>query len=106
MTNDTSHTDPLKTPSGHEAQQNGQPATPIAGIDEAALAGSPKASKLIGSKVYKGDTSIGQIEDVLVDLDHGTSTAFILSLGGFLGIGEKLVAVPVSQIKVGAMQAS
>ena len=104
MTNDTSHTDPLKTPSGHEAQQNSrQPTTPIAGIDEAALAGSARASKLIGSKVYKGDTSIGQIEDALVDLDHGTSTAFILSLGGgLLGIGKKLVAVPVSQIKVGS----
>jgi sporulation protein YlmC with PRC-barrel domain len=103
MTNETSHPDPLKTPSGHEAQQNGrQPTTPIAGIDEAVLAGSARASKLIGSKVYKGDTSIGQIEDVLVDLDHGTSTAFILSLGGFLGIGKKLVAVPVSQIKVGS----
>ncbi len=104
MTNDTSHTDPLKTPSGHEAQQNGQPTTPIAGIDEAALTGSARASKLIGSKVYKGDTSIGQIEDVLVDLDYGTSTAFILSLGGggLLGIGKKLVAVPVSQIKVGS----
>jgi len=103
MTNDTSLTDPLKTPSGHEAQQNGQPTTPIAGIDEAALAGSARASKLIGSKVYKGDTSIGQIEDVLFDLDRGTSTAFILSLGGaLLGIGKKLVVVPVSQIKVGS----
>ena len=110
MTNDTSHTDPLKTPSGsgpgHEAQQNGQRTTPIAGIDEAALAGSSRASRLIDSKVYKGDTSIGEIEDVLVDLDHGTSTAFILSLGGLLGIGKRLVAVPVSQIKVGSEAAS
>jgi len=56
---------------------------------------------LIGSKVYKGDTSIGQIEDVLADLGHSTVTAVILSVGGFLGIGDKLVAVPVNQIKVG-----
>ena len=63
---------------------------------------SARASKLIGSKVYKGDTSIGQIEDVLVDLDHATVTAMILSVGGFLGIGDKLVAVPVNQIKVGS----
>ena len=101
MTNDTSHADPLKTPSG-QTQRNGRPTTPIAGIDEAALAGSARASRLIGSKVYKGDTSIGEIEDVLVDLDNGTSTAFILSMGGLLGIGKKLVAVPVSQIKVGS----
>jgi len=78
-----------------------QAMTPISGIDDAALAGSARASKLIGSKVYKGDTSIGQIEDVLVDLDHASVTAVILSVGGFLGIGDKLVAVPVNQLKVG-----
>ena len=77
-----------------------QAATPISGIDTAALAGNARASKLIGSNVYKGDTSIGKIEDVLVDLDHATVTAVILSVGGFLGIGDKLVAVPVNQIKV------
>jgi sporulation protein YlmC with PRC-barrel domain len=76
--------------------------TPIAGIDEAALARSARASKLIGNKVYKGDTSIGQIEDVLIDLDHATTAALILSVGGFLGMGDKLVAVPVTQVKVGS----
>lgn len=79
-----------------------QATMPIAGIDHAALAGSARTSKLIGSRVYKGDTSIGQIEDVLVDLDHATVTAVILSVGGFLGMGDKLVAVPVNQIKVGS----
>jgi sporulation protein YlmC with PRC-barrel domain len=86
---------------GHPQQAQTQAMTPISGIDDVALAGSARASKLIGSKVYKGDTSIGQIEDVLVDLDHATVTAVILSVGGFLGIGDKLVAVPVNQIKVG-----
>jgi hypothetical protein len=33
------------------------------------LAGSGRVSRLIGSNVYKGDTFIGKIEDVLVDLD-------------------------------------
>ncbi|MBV8893282.1 MAG: PRC-barrel domain-containing protein [Acidobacteria bacterium] len=78
-----------------------QAATPIPGIDDAAFAGSARASKLIGSKVYTGDTPIGQIEDVLVTLDHATVTAVILSVGGFLGIGDKLVAVPSKQIRVG-----
>jgi sporulation protein YlmC with PRC-barrel domain len=77
-----------------------QTVTPIAGIDDATLARSARASKLIGNKVYKGDTSIGQIEDVLIDLDHATTTALILSVGGFIGIGDKLVAVPVTQIKL------
>ena len=78
-----------------------QATIPVFGIDDAALAGSARASKLIGSKVYTGDTSIGQIEDVLVTLDRATVTGVILSVGGFLGIGDKLVAVPVDQIKLG-----
>jgi sporulation protein YlmC with PRC-barrel domain len=77
-------------------------ATPVAGIDLAAMAKSARATKLIGNKVYKGDTSIGQIEDVLVDLDGATVSAVILSVGGFLGVGDKLVAVPVTQIKIGS----
>ena len=84
-----------------ESPAKAQATTPIFGIDDAAFAGSARASKLIGSKVYTGDTSIGQIEDVLVSLDHATVTAVILSVGGFLGIGDKLVAVPVKQIRVG-----
>ena len=79
-----------------------QATAPPAGIENAALAGSARASKLIGSTVYKGDTSIGQIEDVLVDLDKATVRAMIVSVGGFLGMGDKLVAVPVNQIKVGS----
>ena len=79
-----------------------QETTPISGIDEAAYAGSARASKLIGSKVYKGDTSIGSIEDVLVNLQDSHVSAVILSVGGFLGMGDKLVAIPVSQLKVGS----
>ena len=75
---------------------------PIPGIDQASMARSARASKLVGSKVYKGDASIGQIEDVLVDLERATVPAVILSVGGFLGLGHKLVAVPANQIKVGS----
>lgn len=93
----------LLTAAHAQAQTTKPPAaTPIAGIDDAALAKGARASKIIGAKVYKGDTSIGQIDDVLVDLDHATAAAVILSVGGFLGIDEKLVAVPVTAIKVGA----
>ena len=85
-----------------ESPSTPQATTPIAGIDNTALAGSARASKLIGSKVYQGDSTVGQIEDVLVDLDRSTLLAVVLSVGGFLGVGEKLVAVPVNQIKVGS----
>jgi PRC-barrel domain len=72
-----------------------QETTPISGIDGAAYAGSARASGLIGSKVYKGDTSIGSIEDVLVNVNDARVSAVILSVGGFLGMGDKLVAIPL-----------
>ena len=87
--------------SQNESAAKTQSTTPISGIDDSALAGSARASKLIGSKVYTSDTSIGQIEDVLVTLDRATVAGVILSVGGFLGIGDKLVAVPVNRIRVG-----
>ncbi len=70
------------------------------GIDDAAIASSARASKIIDATIYKGATSIGKIDDVLVDFDHGAVSAVVLSVGGFLGIGDKLVAVPSNQIKV------
>jgi sporulation protein YlmC with PRC-barrel domain len=43
------------------------------------------------------DTKIGEIKDVLVSKD-GKISAFIVSAGGFLGVGEKDVAVPFDQV--------
>jgi sporulation protein YlmC with PRC-barrel domain len=89
--------------------QQAQPNTPSApnsqstvppGIDDAAMASSARASKIIGATIYKGNTSIGKIDDVLVDLDRGSVSAVVLSVGGFLGMGDKLVAVPPYQNKV------
>ena len=39
---------------------------------------------------------------VLVTLDSGTIPAIIIPVGGFLSVGEKPVAIPVNQIKVGS----
>ena len=44
------------------------------------------------------DSKIGEIMDVLVDRD-GKATALIVGVGGFLGIGEKDVAVPFDAVK-------
>jgi hypothetical protein len=43
------------------------------------------------------DAKIGEITDVLVGKD-GKVQAFIVSVGGFLGVGEKDVAVPFSAV--------
>jgi sporulation protein YlmC with PRC-barrel domain len=43
------------------------------------------------------DSKIGEVKDVLVNHD-GKIDAFIVAVGGFLGIGEKDVAVPFDAI--------
>jgi sporulation protein YlmC with PRC-barrel domain len=44
------------------------------------------------------DVKIGAVEDVLVDRD-GKIVAFIVAVGGFLGMGEKDVAVPFDAVQ-------
>jgi sporulation protein YlmC with PRC-barrel domain len=59
-----------------------------------------RTSKVVGATVYNDqDQSIGKIDDILVSRDDKTSTA-VISVGGFLGVGSKLVAVPYDQLKV------
>jgi len=43
------------------------------------------------------DSKIGEISDVLVNKE-GKIDAFIVSVGGFLGVGEKDVAVPFASV--------
>lgn len=43
------------------------------------------------------DETIGEVRDVLIDED-GEITALIIGVGGFLGLGEKNVAVPFDAV--------
>ncbi|GAB0115993.1 PRC-barrel domain-containing protein [Acidisoma sp. 7E03] len=61
--------------------------------------GNWRSSELVGATVYNDDgKSIGTISDLLVSSDGQVSQA-ILSVGGFLGIGSKLVSEPFSKLK-------
>ena len=52
-----------------------------------------RASKLIGATVTGPDNArIGDINDVVLD-SNGNTTAVVIGVGGFLGVGEKEVAV-------------
>jgi len=61
-----------------------------------------RASKLIGMDVKnaQGD-KLGKIDDVVVDIDNERAAYVVLSSGGALGIGDKMVAVPAASFKVG-----
>jgi hypothetical protein len=59
-----------------------------------------RASKLIGASVVgPDDKSIGDINDVLIGRDGGVD-AVVVGVGGFLGIGEKNVAIPFDALNV------
>ncbi|MCV9963012.1 PRC-barrel domain-containing protein [Pararhizobium sp. BT-229] len=62
--------------------------------------GQIAASTYIGQSVYNAaDESIGEINDVIFTQD-GSVEAAVIGVGGFLGIGEKNVAVPLDTISV------
>ena len=57
------------------------------------------ASELIGTRVVSANNeSIGDINDVIVDR-NGQAMAAVIGVGGFLGIGEKDVAVPFKSLE-------
>jgi len=53
------------------------------------------ASTLDGNKVYSADdVHVGSIKDIMLDVSTGRIAYAVLSSGGFLGMGDKLVAIP------------
>jgi sporulation protein YlmC with PRC-barrel domain len=72
----------------------------LAKVDVQKLSAGYRASKVIGSSVLN-DTNeiIGKIDDLLVSPD-GKAPFVVLSIGGFLGIGARLVVVPYDSLKL------
>jgi sporulation protein YlmC with PRC-barrel domain len=61
--------------------------------------GDWRASKIVGLNVYNDNNeSIGSINDLLTD-KSGSIKVAVISVGGFLGVGSHLVAVPFDKIK-------
>ena len=59
-----------------------------------------RTSKIVGSKVYNdANENIGSVEDIVIKPD-GSMDEVVLSVGGFLGVGSKYVAVPFTDLKV------
>ncbi|SHG46472.1 PRC-barrel domain-containing protein [Massilia sp. CF038] len=53
------------------------------------------ADTLIGDNVVNGqDENLGDIKEIMLDMRTGQVAYAVLSFGGFLGMGEKLFAVP------------
>ena len=58
------------------------------------------SSKIVGLSVYNENSKdIGEIKDIALN-QNGQTEAYILSVGGFLGMGDHYVAVSPSAVKI------
>lgn len=85
-----------------------QAADPVAGgsimavnVDIVATTGF-RASKLLGSDIYNDNgEKIGKLDDFIVGSDENISVA-VLAIGGMLGMGARMVAVPAELFETNA----
>ena len=74
-----------------------QAAAPIVIVDIAVVGKGYRVSKLMGHDVLNDkNESVGTIDDFIIGRDKVLFS--ILQVGGFLGIGSRLVAVPYSSL--------
>jgi sporulation protein YlmC with PRC-barrel domain len=71
----------------------------LAAVDSASMRDARRASRVIGAAVYnENNESIGEVDDIVLPGNGGAPVA-VVSVGGFLGIGAKLVAVPYERLR-------
>ncbi len=61
-----------------------------------------RGDQIVGKDLYMADgTEIGEIDNVVISED-GKQAAAVVGVGGFLGLGERDVAIPLDQISMNA----
>lgn len=76
-----------------------QPIVPLT-FDMSQLQQAYRASKIIGvTVVNEADETVGSIDDLLINRNDNVPYA-VLSVGGFLGVGNKFVAVPYKSLHI------
>lgn len=69
-------------------------------------AGEWLAHRLVGTKVLNAQAEeIGEIKEIVINA-KGQTTGVVIGVGGFLGIPEKLIGVPFSDVQIGDVVAS
>lgn len=62
------------------------------------------AETLIGNDVYSRQAEkLGEVKEIMLDMRTGRISYAVLSFGGFLGMGEKLFAIPWSALTLDTM---
>ena len=81
------------------ALAQGKPQT-LTKLQATEVATGYRSSKIIGSEVYNESSEvIGKVDDLIVTPKDRVVYA-IVSIGGFLGMGDRLVAVPYERLTV------
>ena len=89
----------LLAPVAYAAETPAAPGATAAQADTGAYHGDWRASKIVGVNVYNNNNeNVGSINDLLMD-KSGAIKAVVIGVGGFLGMGEHLVAVSFDKIK-------
>lgn len=69
-------------------------------VDPSTLATGYRSSKIVGSTVVNdANETVGTIDDIIIT-PTGQAPYVILSVGGFLGIGTRYVALPFTALKI------
>jgi sporulation protein YlmC with PRC-barrel domain len=77
------------------------PKAPVPGQILVQDANTILAKELIGQTVYAPDKAkIGSISDLILSKDGRTVEGFVIGVGGFLGMGEKSVAMKLDRLKM------
>lgn len=73
--------------------------TQITVIEPAQIMKGYRASKIVGATLTnENNETVGKIDDLVIRADDKVVVA-IVSVGGFLGVGDRLVAVPYESIQ-------
>ncbi|HLJ21956.1 MAG TPA: PRC-barrel domain-containing protein, partial [Stellaceae bacterium] len=88
-------------PTPPASAQTAPPSTAaLSGADMKDLGGGVRASKVIGSTVVNDQNeTVGKIDDLILSGSGAQEPVAVLSVGGFLGVGSKLVAIRYDELK-------
>jgi sporulation protein YlmC with PRC-barrel domain len=90
---------PAQRAPGAEQQQSA-PKQPVTGQILVQEENTILARDIIGQTVYAPDkTKIGNVSDLILSKDAKSVEGFVIGVGGFLGIGEKGVALKMDRLK-------
>ncbi|HTI68817.1 MAG TPA: PRC-barrel domain-containing protein [Candidatus Limnocylindria bacterium] len=90
-----------QTPAAERPHRTGEPYPAENQWNRKLVNAGDRASKLIGTDIKDAsDAKVGKIHDLAVDLSSGKVVEVIVSVGGVLGVGDRLVAAPPSLFTV------